>query len=184
VRLADVVAMVRDAPKPAPPVEPVDDYRWRRGLPRAPHQILAPLPAAPGACEQVVPEGSPMPPGAELMHSLTVELVDAYQRRYQFELRDGRVRDERRRLEELDQMEAEIRAQRARSTARIAELEAMEPVDELDWANIARAIWKVSGFQRIPERDLPDDLTEARTIVARGLNRRFDAMGRPTGWTT
>src|SRR4051812_21160806 len=84
-RLADVIEMVRVHP-PRPRVVREEWTEARvAALPRAPLDLIAPVPACPGAAYKTVPAGSPMPPAAVLQHNLTCELMEVWQRRAQFE---------------------------------------------------------------------------------------------------
>lgn len=187
VSLADVITMARENPikKPKRP-QPWTADRVD-ALPKATHQMLAPIAAVPGSAYQVVAEGGPMPPGAEELHRLTVEMLEAHARRYQYELRDQRIADEERRLEELEKMGVEIERQHAAAKERLAELEAMEPVEAIDWPSVAAQVWRISGYEDIPAslRDgiskLPERVIDRpgnSWVLSGGPPNRMDRYGR------
>ncbi len=150
LRLMDVVQTLRDSP----PVERRLPRRWEADavdrLPRAQHELLAPLPGIPGACEKLVPEGSPVPPGADVLHALAVEMVAEHGRLVAWQQRDQRINDEHLRLADLGRMEAEIAEQRDRANARLDQLEAMEPVEPFDWDAVTRRAWKLCEVVPVP----------------------------------
>lgn len=177
VGLADVIQMVREKPRHEPKRREPWTASRVEALPKAKHQMLAPIPEMPGACYQLVAEGAPVPPGADVLHQLTTEMSAAHERRCQYELRTQRIDDERRRLAELAKMEAEIARQRERAMSHIAELEVMEPVELFDWASVARQAWEVAEVDSPPPSIIDNLSVFPTTLVDRPGNQSFISGG-------